>query len=168
MASSCSVFETTGPDGAWQGGRAFTMLTTGCDYEVSDVRVSLAAGEDRDLLFPYPAFAQRWRSVQPYSWHDEQHKNVLEFTLMFSYLRSLWNELHLQHLNILYILQSRIEFSVLAKNISSSRELNTAVGSCRLCLEWIGTCLPSGQSLIGNIQMRPRGCILHCHDGEDD
>ena len=83
------------------------MLTTGCDYEVSDVRVSLAAGEDRDLLFPYPAFAQRWRSVQPYSGHDEQHKNVLEFTLMFSYLRSLWNELHLQHLKILYILCSR-------------------------------------------------------------
>ena len=94
------------------------------DHRGSLIRVSLAAGEDGDLEYPYPAFAWRWKSVLSYPWEHSQHINVLEFISFFNYLRSLSNKVHLQHLRLFHVLDSRVCCGVIGKGRSPSRRMN--------------------------------------------
>lgn len=40
---------------------------------------------------PYPAFMLRWHKVQCYAFSQSQHTNVLQFIVVFNYVRSLSN-----------------------------------------------------------------------------
>ena len=73
------------------------------DHRGSEVRVGMWSGAAEGQLFPYPSFAWRWRAVQSYAWHHDQHINILEFTAFFNYLRSLSNKKHLQHLRLAHV-----------------------------------------------------------------
>ena len=94
------------------------------DHRGSVIRVSLAAGEDGDLEYPYPAFAWRWQSILSYPWEHTQHINILEFISFFNYLRSLSNKVHLQHLRSFHVLDSRVCCGVIGKGRSPSRRMN--------------------------------------------
>ena len=87
----------------------------------TDIRVSLAAGDDGDLAYPYPSFAWKWASVQSYAWEHEQHINILEFVAFLNYLRSLSNKKHLQHLRLFHVLDSKVECGVLSKGRMMNR-----------------------------------------------
>jgi hypothetical protein len=94
------------------------------DHRGSEIRVGLWSGGGNDQLFPYPSFAWRWKTVQSYAWHHDQHINILEFTALFNYLRSLANKRHLQHMRLMHVFDSKVVCGVLGKGRSPSRRMN--------------------------------------------
>jgi len=94
------------------------------DHRGSEIRVGLWSGGANDQLFPYPSFAWRWKTVQSYAWHHDQHINILEFTAFFNYLRSLANKKHLQHMRLVHVFDSKVVCGVLGKGRSPSRRMN--------------------------------------------
>ena len=104
------------------------------DHRGSEVRVGMWSGAAEGQLFPYPSFAWRWRAVQSYAWHHDQHINILEFTAFFNYLRSLSNKKHLQHLRLVHVFDSKVVCGVLGKGRSPSRRMNRC---CRRLLPFL-------------------------------
>ena len=103
------------------------------DFRGSDVILSSqeVLAEDRQLT-PYPAFAWKWESVQSYAWSQPQHINVLEFTALLNYIRSIVKSKRIHSSRLFHILDSRVSSCILAKGRSSSRLLN------RLCRRLTG------------------------------
>ena len=108
------------------GGEAqhLVELLSCASHRGSEIRVGLWATSEVTGLHPYPAFAWKWSAVQSYTWNHDQHINVLEFTSLFNYVKSLSNKGHLQHMRRFHVLDSKVICGVLGKGRSSSRRLN--------------------------------------------
>ena len=100
------------------------LLVRFADHRGSEVRVGLATGSHDGHLFPYPAFAWQWSTVSTYSWHHEQHINVLEFIAFLNYARTLSRKTHLQHMRLFHVFDSKVVCGVLGKGRSPSKRLN--------------------------------------------
>ena len=122
-------------------GKEFThlkfLLKSG-DYRGSDVIISSqeVLAEDRQLS-PYPAFAWKWESVQSYPWAQHQHINVLEFSALLNYIRSIVRSHKIHAHRMFHVLDSRVCSCIVAKGRSSSRLLN------RLCRRFASFILAS-------------------------
>ena len=116
----CKMLRTMAPGSE---ARHLHELIRFADHRGSEIRVALWSGA-ADQLFPYPAFAWKWKTVQSYAWHHDQHINILEFTAFFNYLRSLANKKHLQHMRLFHVFDSKVVCGVLGKGRSPSRRMN--------------------------------------------
>ena len=88
----------------------------------------------------------QWQTVQRYPWRDAQHINLLEVRAALNYLRIRARHLDSWHSRMLFVADSQVVASVVAKGRSSSLRLNmllrrfAAIQLCTNTRVFIGWC----------------------------